>query len=243
MQYLIILVPWFVGAYFVINGHFTFGALMAISQLNNLVSEPLTQAISSYNEYLGGKEIANKIKENIIINDYKKKISYKMENKFTNLFFENIKFLYNDKIILNNISLPLETGKKYLITGKSGAGKSTLAKVLCGLLPPCEGKIFINGHSIDYTKYDMINICTYAPQETFLFNDSIYNNITLYNDVNDSDVDNLLNNLQLSTVFGSSVECKNIIIGENGKKISGGQKQRIGIARAFLSDAPVIIFD
>jgi len=239
-QYLIILVPWFVGAILVINGEFTFGVLMAISQLNNSVSEPLTQAISHYNEYLGGKTVAQKIKEDVN-EKYIKRVPLQLEQGFDSLVIKNLCFSYDDKPILKNIHLTFEKHKKYIIIGESGCGKSTLAKILGGVLTSHTGDFTANEQRINLTLHTMANVSVYSPQEAYLFNDTFRNNITLYDDIRDDEIDSVLEKLHLNSL--TLPNGKDTLLGGGGQHLSVGQKQRIGIARTLLSHAPIVILD
>lgn len=242
-QFLIILVPWFVGAVLVVNGELTFGMLMAVSQLNNSVSGPFSQVIASYNEYLGGREIARKIEADVLSENRLGQAPFPLKDKFSSLTTINLCFSYGNKPVLKDINLTFESHKKYVIIGESGCGKSTLAKILGGLLTSYDGSITINDLPVNAEAQSIFNISNYSPQETYLLNDTLKNNIALYSDVTDSEIKNALKKVELQDFSYALPDGVNTLLGSGGNLVSGGQKQRIGIARALIGDAQIIIFD
>lgn len=242
-QNIIIIIPWFVGAVLVIDGQITFGMLMAISQLNNRVSEPFSSAISLYNEYLGGREIARKIKEDMLAVSHLERTPLPFDNKFSSLTIKNICFAYKNKPVLNNVSLSFEKGKKYAIIGASGCGKSTLGKILGGLLTNYEGVMTVNDQEINARLHSIAHISLYSPQEAYLLDDTLRNNITLYSDTYSDSIEDVLKKLELDSFIKELPNGADTLLGSGGQLVSGGQKQRIGIARTLVNDAPLIILD
>jgi ABC-type bacteriocin/lantibiotic exporter with double-glycine peptidase domain len=160
----------------------------------------------------------------------------------------NLSFKYNntDKLILDNISFQINKGETIGIMGKSGSGKSTLINILLCLLNPTNGNIFTNGISIfDNPKKWRENI-GYVPQNIFLIDDSIQNNIAFGLSENEIDTPKLNKSIeiaQLSEYINSLPNGINTNVGDRGIKISGGQRQRIGIARALYNDPEIIVLD
>jgi len=173
---------------------------------------------------------------------------------FYNLIeMKNISFSYEDKmnlnkkIILKNISIKIPKGKKIGIFGDSGSGKTTFVNILLNLIKPSSGEIIIDGKKIDYSKNDIPLRIGFVPQDIFLLDDTLLNNVTFGEDEQTIDFNKFnksIMNSQLEHFINiSKIGIKNQIIGESGVKISGGQKQRIGIARALYKESDIIIFD
>lgn len=163
------------------------------------------------------------------------------------IVFSNVNFKYDssDSNILNNINLEIESGKFVALVGMSGCGKSTLVNLIPRLYNLSSGVISIDGVNINDLTIDTLrkNI-SYVGQDTILFNDTIKNNIT-YGKENSSDekiIEALEKSYSLDFV-NDMPEGINTMIGENGVLLSGGQRQRLAIARAFLKDSHILIFD
>ncbi len=163
------------------------------------------------------------------------------------IVFSNVNFKYDssDSNILNNINLEIESGKFVALVGMSGCGKSTLVNLIPRLYNLSSGVISIDDVNINDLTIDTLrkNI-SYVGQDTILFNDTIRNNIT-YGKENSSDekiIEALEKSYSLDFV-NDMPEGINTMIGENGVLLSGGQRQRLAIARAFLKDSHILIFD
>jgi len=148
-------------------------------------------------------------------------------------------------LVLDNINLIIKPGEFLALVGMSGCGKSTLVNLLPRLYNPNKGLIKINDVDINSLKLDTLrkNI-SYVGQDTILFNDTVKNNI-IYGQDNVSDKD-ALEALKKSYALNFVMEMPNglnTIIGENGVLLSGGQRQRLAIARSFLKNSQVLIFD
>ena len=129
--------------------------------------------------------------------------------------------------------------KKYLIKGESGSGKTTLINLLLGFEKLDSGNIFINGDVCETE--DILEKISIVRQETFLFNDTIRNNISLYEDIEDENILKILNTVNL--IKFSSVEDLDTIIENSGINLSGGEKRRIMLARALIRKKDVLILD
>ena len=164
-----------------------------------------------------------------------------------NIVFSNVNFKYDnsDSNVLNNINLKIESGKFIALVGMSGCGKSTLVNLIPRLYNLSSGVISIDDVNINDLKLDVLrkNI-SYVGQDTILFNDTIKNNIA-YGKENASD-EKIIEALEKSyskDFVNEMPEGINTMIGENGVLLSGGQRQRLAIARAFLKDSHILIFD
>ena len=164
-----------------------------------------------------------------------------------NIVFENVSFIYpnNNTPVIRNINLEIKAGKFIALVGMSGCGKSTLVNLIPRLYNPSSGKIKIdNIDTMDLTLNALRKNMSYVGQDTILFNDSVKNNIIYgQNSINESSIISALEKSYSLEFVNEMPDGINTIIGENGVLLSGGQRQRLAIARAFLKDSPVLIFD
>lgn len=164
-----------------------------------------------------------------------------------NIEFRNVSYVYPNTGIkaLDNISFTVKAGESLAIMGKTGSGKSTIALLLCRLLDPTEGEILIDGRNLkDHNLENYRNFIGYIPQESYLFSDSIENNIGFA--VDHTTHEKVVEYAKIADVDKNIVGFKEqykTMVGERGVMLSGGQKQRICIARALIKDPNIIIFD
>ena len=161
--------------------------------------------------------------------------------------FNKVSFIYPDTGIkaLNTISFTLKQGETLGIIGTIGSGKSTLAELLCRISDADSGSICIGGKNIkDLNLYDLRRAIGYVPQESFLFSDSIYNNIAF--GMQDCNTDAVTSAAKEAGIYNNIKQFKDkfeTIIGERGITLSGGQKQRLSIARALIRKPKFMLFD
>ncbi|MCL8535709.1 ABC transporter ATP-binding protein/permease [Chryseobacterium gallinarum] len=161
--------------------------------------------------------------------------------------FRNVSYVYPNTGIraLDNLSFSVKAGESLAIMGKTGSGKSTIALLLCRLIDPTEGDILIDGKNLKEHNLDNYrNFIGYIPQESYLFSDSIENNIGFA--IDKPSHEKVVEYAQIADVHKNIIEFKEqykTLVGERGVMLSGGQKQRICIARALIKDPNIIIFD
>ncbi|KQT31055.1 ABC transporter [Chryseobacterium sp. Leaf405] len=161
--------------------------------------------------------------------------------------FRNVSYVYPNTGIkaLDNLSFKLKAGESLAIMGKTGSGKSTIALLLCRLIDPTEGEILIDGKNLkEHNLTNYRNFIGYIPQESYLFSDSIENNIGFA--IDNPSHSKVVEYSKIADVDKNIVEFKeqyNTMVGERGVMLSGGQKQRICIARALIKNPNIIIFD
>lgn len=161
--------------------------------------------------------------------------------------FRNVSYTYPNTGIkaLENLSFKLEAGKSMAIMGKTGSGKSTIALLLCRLIDPDEGEILIDGKNLKDHNLELYRKhIGYIPQESYLFSDTIENNIGFAIDHPTHDL--VEEFAKKADVHKNIVEFKDqykTMVGERGVMLSGGQKQRICIARALIKKPKILIFD
>ena len=160
--------------------------------------------------------------------------------------FENISFDYDiRRTIIKNISFTVPNGKKVAIVGPTGAGKSTISRLLFKFYDPKEGNIFINNTNVNKISQNSLRkIIGVVPQDTVLFNDTIYYNIAYGNTgATKEEVISAAQNADIhdfTTILPDGYET---IVGERGLKLSGGEKQRVAIARTILKNPKIFFFD
>ena len=155
--------------------------------------------------------------------------------------FRNVLFAYDSATpILSGLNLTIEKGKRYLMQGPSGCGKTTAVNLLLRYYDVNSGEIVIDGNRID-TFNSTYGFMTVVRQEATLFNDTLRNNLTMYQNVTDADVFCALNSVGLEKL--ASAEMLNSIVFEDGSNFSGGEKKRICLARALLRHTDILILD
>lgn len=159
--------------------------------------------------------------------------------------FENVSFAYDDEPILHDFSVSAKPGEVVALVGPSGAGKTTIIGLLNRFYDPQNGQILIDGHNIcDVTQKSLHDNLALVDQETFLFNDSIRNNIRYgCQDADDILVERAAQQAYADEFIRLLPEGYDTEIGDRGLRLSGGQRQRICIARAILRDAPILMLD
>lgn len=161
--------------------------------------------------------------------------------------FRNVSYIYPNTGIkaLDSLSFKVEAGQSIAIMGKTGSGKSTVALLLAGLLQPTEGKILIDGKDLkEHSMFNYRRHLGYIPQESYLFSDTIENNIGF--SVDDATLEKVIDAAKMADVHKNIVKFKDQYktkVGERGVMLSGGQKQRICIARALIKEPSILIFD
>ncbi|KAF1788643.1 P-loop containing nucleoside triphosphate hydrolase [Phytophthora cactorum] len=160
--------------------------------------------------------------------------------------FRDVEFGYRQELpILRKASFKVDAGKRVAIVGTSGSGKSTVLRLLYRFYDPQNGTILIDGKDIRQLSLDELRqAIAIVPQDTVLFNDTIFYNIN-YGRL-DATPDEVMNAARVSQIH-RSIEAfpdgYNTRVGERGLKLSGGEKQRVSIARAILKDSPILLFD
>ena len=160
--------------------------------------------------------------------------------------FENISFDYDiRRTIIKNISFTVPNGKKVAIVGPTGAGKSTISRLLFKFYDPKEGNIFINNKIINKISQNSLRkIIGVVPQDTVLFNDTIYYNIAYGNTgATKEEVISAAQNADIHDFITILPDGYETIVGERGLKLSGGEKQRVAIARTILKNPKIFFFD
>lgn len=233
-----------VGTYLMIKGSISAGKLMAALQLTNSIVNPIVMLSQRVNRLKSVKPISSKILS--IASGNESHSGTVSKSQFENrISFENVSFGYGkDMSVLNNINLNIEKGKKYALVGKSGSGKSTLLKLIMKYYANYEGNIYMDNVDIrNISENILCKLISVMHQNVYMFDGTIKDNITLYEDYDSKDIENAT----MRSGLDKMLKCKpkGILesVGQNGVMLSGGEKQRVAIARALIRKTPVIILD
>lgn len=158
---------------------------------------------------------------------------------------KNLSFAYPDEqLLLDNVNFTLEPGKKYLLRGISGSGKTTLINILSGLISDYQGEILLDQIPLSELEPDSIlSAVAELEQDVFLFEDTLLNNITLYQDKEAAKLKSVIHKSGLEQLIQKLPQGLDTQLEENGKNLSGGERQRISIARTLYKDSKVILAD
>lgn len=241
VQFIIIL---FAG-YLTIKGYITLGNIIAITQLSGQAISPAFELSNKFGLLKSVKPINEEILNFIDIKDNtKQKIYEKAISLNKHIKLRDITFAYDDKIVLSNLNATFDKNKKYAIVGRSGCGKSTLLKLLLHYYDGYSGNILLD--NLDYktlTAENVNKLYSFLQQSVFLFDDTIKNNITLFENITEEKLQNVIKQAGLFDLIHSLPNGIDTKVGECGNLLSGGERQRIAIARALLKGSEVMILD
>ena len=232
-----------VSAYFVIKGRFSTGMIIAFGSLIGQIVAPITGIPEVMANISASRPVVARFKTILAVSSL-----YGTENKNdfeVSLTLKNVSFSYGEKQVLHDVSFAFEKGKKYAVTGASGSGKTTLINIIAGLIPDFSGDVLYDESSItDLSRESVTRLVSVVAQDTFLFHDTIRNNISLFeNGFSDESIMQALKGAGLSKLMESLPNGLDTVVDENGSNFSGGERQRLALARAFLRNRPILILD
>ena len=232
-----------IGAYLAISGKgVTMGIVISFTQMMNYIINP----IAVVPKFLAERKAARLLIEKIAV-ALKENVHDEMPPEHLSLKrgieIKDLSFGYDpEKTILDNVSYSFELGKKYAIVGASGSGKSTLLNLLMASYPTYNGSIEFDGKELrKLNTSDLYETESIIQQSVFVFNASIRDNVTMFRDFPNDEVNEAIRLSGLSELIKEKGE--NYLCGENGCGLSGGEKQRISIARALLKRSQVLLVD
>ncbi|MBR2350708.1 MAG: peptidase domain-containing ABC transporter [Clostridia bacterium] len=235
-----------VGFGLVIANEVSIGSLITFYALLAYFTEPIKNLIG-LQPMMQTAVIAAERLNDILDIPVEEKVQYNTDIAFNNIVFSNIDFRYgNHDLVLKNVSFDIKKGEKVAIVGESGCGKTTLAKLLLKFYKAENGIISIDGNELSHISTETIrNSISYIDQNTFLFSDTVKNNLIFGNRLNLTDdyIQNICKTTKADEFIQDLPFGYDSFLDENGKNLSGGQRQRLAIARALLRKPKLIIFD
>ena len=236
--------------YQILEGNSTLGQLTAFITALLMISDPIRRIStlnSVYQEGLAAVERVYGLYSNCnIIEDKPDSVNFPID--YNLLKFENISFKYksDQRNVLNNITFTIKEGTRNYIIGESGAGKSTIFKLLIRLHEAKSGEIKFGDTEIQDIQIKSLRSCvSVVSQNTFIFNDTLKNNINLEKNESSENIDfeKLMDDLNINN-FADKLQNKyDTKIGIDGISLSGGELQRLAIARAIYKNAPLLLLD
>ena len=236
--------------YQILEGNSSLGQLTAFITALLMISDPVRRIStlnSIYQEGLAAVERVYSLYSDCnIIEDNSSSVNF--PNNYNLILFDNVSFKYkqDQHNVLNNITFTLKEGTRNYIIGESGAGKSTIFKLLIRLHDVKNGDIKFGKTDIDDIKIKSLrSSISIVSQNTFIFNDSLKNNINLEQneDAENIDFDELMDDLNINNFVDKLPNKYNTKIGIDGISLSGGELQRLAIARAIYKNAPLLLLD
>lgn len=231
-----------IGAYLAIRGDITSGTVIVFVNLSGY----LVNSIGNIPQYWANRKAAAALVEKLaqVTEEHAGRagdpIPAKLDHAIT---LENVTFSYEpEKPVLQDLSMTLEAGKKYALVGASGSGKSTLLNLLMGAYDGYAGSIAIDGRELREIAADSLyDVMSLIGQNVFLFDDTLYQNITMFRDFPEDKLELAVHRSGLDGLIaekGEGYRC-----GENGSGLSGGERQRVSIARCLMRETPVLLLD
>lgn len=236
----------YLGTYYVVNQKLKLGEFIVYQSIFGFYFSSLKNIISLISNYPTYKLSLERVEDLFSIKRemFQGSSYYDIDKIGGDIIYHNLDFSYHYQKLLTSINLIIHQYDKIFLCGPSGSGKSTLMKLLVRYMEVPYGKISIDGIDINHYHLDILrkNI-VYVSQQEFLFNDTMYHNITLYKDVSKEKLSKILEITGVNEILENNHISYNDLVEENGFNFSGGERQRIILARSLLKDGEVYIFD
>ena len=242
------LIVWYAGFNNIaVENSISLGTIFLFIQLSQMLFRPLRQIADKFNTLQMGMVAANRVFKILdteeFVNDFGKIKSKSIKG---NILFDKVNFGYDkDNIIIKNLSLKIKKGERIAIVGPTGSGKSTIIKLILRFFELNSGTINIDDVNIkDYSLKNLRSQISLVSQDIFLFADSIYNNISLFNkQINDKHVEAAAKEIGILDFINNLPGGFNYNVKERGVMLSEGQRQLISFLRAYVSNPKILILD
>ena len=242
------LIVWYAGSNIIqLENFVSLGTIFLFIQLSQMLFRPLRQIADKFNTLQMGMVAAKRVFE-ILDSDHNISDKGTLKNEEINgdIKFEKVYFSYvKNNNVLNDINLTIKKGEKIAIVGATGSGKSTIIKLILRLYDLENGEIKINNKNIkNYKISDLRSSISLVNQDIFLFADSIFNNITLFNEkISKKEVEEAAKNIGVLEFINKLPGGLNYNVKERGVMLSEGQRQIISFLRAYVSNPNILILD
>lgn len=209
----------------------SFGPVVALAALGSTLQ----------NTFAAGNRVLDILEESPVVEE----VQGKEQVSFAGAKASNVTFAYGEETILDDVSVEIPKGSVVGIVGRSGSGKSTLLKLFMRFWNLQQGEVSISNTNVDeINTTNLRDMESFVTQETHLFHDSIRNNLRIAKlDATDEEIQNACKKASVHDFIMSLPQGYDTPVGELGDTLSGGERQRIGLARAFLHEAPLMLFD
>ena len=234
------------GSYLVIKDNLNLSSLIVFQTFTNYFLSSVFRIQNVLEEYSTYKVSKDRIEELFLIGEenFNHNYFYLSYDLKGNIEFNNLNYKVGNKFLFRDLNLVIKENEKILLSGESGTGKSTLVKILMRYINIDFGMVKIK--DIDINHYHLENIrknITYVSSNEYLFNDTIKNNISLYKDYQDEEIENVCKICYVDDIIKGKDTGLNTMIEENGFNLSNGERQRIILARSILKESSIYIFD
>ena len=235
-----------IGAYQVIYERLSLSTLILYQTFFQYVLSSIPRFLQVLEEYPNFLICYRRVNEIFLLKEesFAKSYYFQKYDMVGDSCFQNFTFSLHNRILFDEVSLTIHARERILFFGNSGSGKSTLMKILLRYIDVPFGFISING--IDINHYHLENIrkyITYVTSNEMLYQDSIYQNICLYQEVSDEEFLRVIRITRVNRIFGEEVSNYKVLLEENGFYLSSGERQRLILARSLLRSSSIYIFD
>ncbi len=234
------------GGMLIIQGAMTIGAFASFLSFLGLISTALLQLGTMYQRYMqmsGALVRVTPLLQPAGIGNAPNAVPLK--NPRGDIRFEHVSVEMSGYTLLHDITLDIHAGETVGIVGATGCGKTVLVNLLARVFDPTEGRVLVDGHDIRTIDLkDLRRAIAYVPQSTFLFSDSLRENVRMSRaDMTDEELNQAIHISRVSNDLAQLPHGLETMVGEKGVMLSGGQKQRVAIARALVRNSAILVLD
>lgn len=229
--------------WFCLQGMLSVGMVIAFGQLIGKIINPVTELPAIIANFRTARPLQARMEK--LMDGNRKSGTETLPGIKDGITLEQLSFRYQeDKEVLQELSFRFENGRHYAIVGSSGSGKSTMLSLLSGYYPDYEGRILLDQTELrQLSEKSRCSLVGVVSQDAFLFNDTLQNNITLFEDCPRQMLDKAIEDAGLKEFVDTLPAGLQTMVEESGKNFSGGEKQRISLARVILRRSSVLLLD